>query len=257
MRVIVTGGEGFIGKHLRRRLSGIADTVSIDVRTGGDAARIGGLLAGGGIGAVFHLAAETSVFNEDLGAIERENVRAFMTVATECRRHGAKLVYASSSTAMAGNTTSMYGISKAFGEQFAAAYCPGATGVRLHNVYGPGQREGTLLYNLLHGPCTIYNQGRNVRRFTFVGDAVEGLLYAATCSRRLVNVRNPEALTVREFVEAVAAHRTVDVTYTDEERPLDNFEQRVDERVFCVPLRYRSVAEGLAATLATDTGPDV
>lgn len=65
------------------------------------------------------------------------------------------------------------------------------------------------------------------------------------------------AAKLREYAEAVAAHRTVDVTYTDDARPLDNFEQRVDERVFCVPLRYRSVAEGLAATFATDTGPDV
>ena len=80
--------------------------------------------------------------------------------------------------------------------------------------------QGTLLYNLLHGPCTIYNQGRNVRRFTFVGDAVEGLLYAATCSRRLVNVRNPEALTVREFVDTGVFAVTAALVLTKRFSPL-------------------------------------
>jgi nucleoside-diphosphate-sugar epimerase len=38
----------------------------------------------------------------------------------------------------------MYGMSKRFNEQFAKAYCPSATGVRLHNVYGREPRQGTL-----------------------------------------------------------------------------------------------------------------
>lgn len=249
MRVIITGSEGFIGKALSRRVAAHAQVVGIDRKTGGDAANIGTLLSGGGVDVVFHLAAETSVFNGRLYDIERENIRAFMAVAMACEAHGVKLVYASSSTANGPNTTSMYGMSKRFDEQFAAAYCPEATGVRLHNVYGPRPREGTLLYNLLEGkPCTIYNQGRNVRHFTFVGDAVEGLLYAAASSRRLVNVRNPAASSVRAFCGEVARHRPVELRYTDEVRPLDNREQTVDERIFSVPLHYRDIGEGLSLT---------
>ena len=247
MRTIVTGSEGFIGKALCRRLEPQCDVVHIDTKIGGDAARIEHLLADGGIDVVFHLAAETSVFNDRLGDIERENVHAFMVVATACRRYGVKLVYASSSTANACNTTSMYGMTKHFNEQFAKAYCPRATGVRLHNVYGQNPRKGTLLYNLLSEEgCTIYNGGRNMRHFTYIGDAVEALVYASTCNRQLVNVVNPVGNTVREFCDEVAKHMPLHLNYTDDLRPLDNFEQSVNHSIFTVPLPYKSIVEGIS-----------
>lgn len=249
-KAIITGSEGFIGKFLCARLNGLFDVIRIDTKTGGDAVRIEPLLAQGDIDAVFHLAAETSVFNDRLDDIERENIHAFIAVATACHRHGVKLVYASSSTANACNTTSMYGMSKRFNEQFAKAYCPSATGVRLHNVYGREPRQGTLLYNLLHGPCTIYNGGRNVRHFTYIGDAAEALIYAYGSNRQLVNVRNPKSNTVREFCDEVAKYRDLNLDYTDELRPLDNFAQSVDEGIYCVPLHYRDIRQGLALTLS-------
>lgn len=249
-KAIVTGSEGFIGKFLCNRLEGPFDVVRIDTKIGGDAARIEPLLARGDIDAVFHLAAETSVFNDRFDDIERENVHAFMVVANACHKHKVKLVYASSSTANACNTTSMYGMSKHFNEQFAKAYCPSATGVRLHNVYGREPRQGTLLYNLLQGPCTIYNGGRNVRHFTYIGDVAEALIYAYGCNRQLVNVRNPQSNTVREFCEEVAKYRPLDLDFTDELRPLDNFAQSVDEGIYCVPLHYRDIGQGLALTFA-------
>jgi UDP-glucuronate 4-epimerase len=248
LRAIVTGSEGFIGKALCRRLAPQFDVIRIDTKIGGDAARIEPLLANGGIDVVFHLAAETSVFNDRLDDIERENVHAFMVVATACRRYGVKLVYASSSTANACNTTSMYGMTKHFNEQFAKAYCPRATGVRLHNVYGPDPRKGTLLFNLLNEEsCTIYNDGRNVRHFTFIGDAVEALIYAYTCNRQLVNCVNPVGNTVREFCDEVGHFRPLKLHYTHELRPLDNFEQSVNETIFTVPLPYKNIRQGIAA----------
>ena len=256
MRAIVTGSEGFIGKALCRRLAPHFDVIHIDTKIGGDAARIEPLLVDGGIDVVFHLAAETSVFNDRLDDIERENVHAFMVVATACRRYGVKLVYASSSTANACNTTSMYGMTKHFNEQFAKAYCPRATGVRLHNVYGPSPREGTLLFNLLNEEtCTIYNGGRNVRHFTYIGDAVEALIYAYTCNRQLVNVVNPVGNTVREFCEEVAKYRPLNLHYTDELRPLDNFEQSVNETIFTVPLPYRNIETGISQVFSETSQP--
>lgn len=247
MKAIVTGSEGFIGKALCKRLEGAFTVVRIDTKLGGDAMRIRNLLRKGDIDVVFHLAAETSVFNCRLFDIERENITAFIEVATACADHGVKLVYASSSTANVCNTTSMYGISKAFDEQFAKAYCPKATGVRLHNVYGPTPREGTLLYNLINNEaCTIYNGGRNLRHFTYIDDAVEALIYAFGSKRKLVNVRNPAVNTVREFCDEVSKYRDLKLNYTDDLRPLDNFEQSVNEEIFSVPLHYKTIAEGLS-----------
>jgi len=122
--------------------------------------------------------------------------------------------------------------------------------VRLHNVDGREPRQGTLLYNLLHGPCTIYNGGRNVRHFTYIGDAAEALLYAYGCNRQLVNVRNPQSNTVREFCDEVAKYRDLNLSYTDGLRPLDNFAQSVDEGIYSVPLHYRDIRQGLASTFA-------
>ena len=240
----MTGSEGFIGRSLCRRLETFAQVIRVDRATGTDAADIERWM--NNVDVVFHLAAETSVFNDRLDDIERENVRAFMKVAQACRRHDVKLVYASSSTANPNNTTSMYGMTKRFDEQFAQAYCPRATGVRLHNVYGPDPREGTLLYNLLNGPCTIYNGGRNVRHFTFISDVLDGLVKSIGEERQLVNVRNHERNTVREFCDEVGKYHRLDLNYIDDVRPLDNFEQSVDEGIFSLPLHYKTIRQGVA-----------
>lgn len=138
-------------------------------------------------------------------------------------------------------------MTKHFNEQFAKAYCPRATGVRLHNVYGPAPRKGTLLHNLMNcETCTIYNGGRNVRHFTYIGDAVEALVYASTCNRQLVNVVNPVGNTVREFCDEVAKHMPLNLSYTDDLRPLDNFEQSVNHSIFTLPLPYKSIVEGIS-----------
>ena len=147
MKVIITGGEGFIGMALAAALSrrGV-DVVSIDRKSGREADSIDDELSNGDVSCVYHLAAQTSVFNGDKQQIMHDNIGTFVTVCDSCRRHGTKLVYASSSTANPVNTTSMYGISKHFDEEYARCYYPRATGVRLHNVYGPRPRQGTLLW---------------------------------------------------------------------------------------------------------------
>ena len=125
---------------------------------------------------------------------------------------------------------------------------PITIGVRLHNVYGPSPREGTLLYNLLNEEtCTIYNGGRNLRHFTFISDVLDGLLQAIDEERQLVNVRNPERSTVRQFCDEVGKYHHLKLNYIDDVRPLDNFEQSVDECIFSLPLRYKTIKQGVAA----------
>ena len=119
--------------------------VRIDRHLGIEAKDIGNYLDADVV-AVFHLAAQTSVFNDDLRQIAHDNINTFMEVVEQCNKHRIKLVYASSSTANDGNTTSLYGLSKRFDEKFADLYSENATGVRLHNVYGPNPRPGTLLH---------------------------------------------------------------------------------------------------------------
>ena len=245
MKSIVTGSMGFIGKALCRKLeeSGV-EVVGIDRKCGIEASDIGSYMEGADV--VYHLAAQTSVFNNDLVQIRKDNIDTFMEVAKACRESGVKLVYASSSTARGVNTTSMYGMSKAFNEQFASVYCPYSTGVRLHNVYGPDPREGTLLWNLMNlEHVTIYNNGMNIRSFTWIDDILDCLMYAAFCNMKLINAVNPTPCTVRSFTETVRKYKDVDVQYVPNRRCLDNPAQTVDAEVFSVPLSYTPVETGI------------
>ena len=179
--------------------------------------------------------------------ILRDNINSFVAIADGCTRFGVKLVYASSSTANPCNTTSMYGVSKHFDEVYASIYCRNATGVRLHNVYGPDQRKGTLLYALMNSEkVSLYNGGMNTRCFTYIDDVVDGLIYAIGSDKKLVNIVNPESCTILQFAEEVRKYNGVDIQCVSEKREFDNPVQSVDEGIFSVPLNYTSVSKGIA-----------
>lgn len=247
MKVIVTGSEGFIGKVLCATLKkrGV-DVVEIDRKTGRDAKNIGQYLKSCDIDCVFHLAAQTSVFNDDIQQIKYDNIDVFISVVGACNEYGVKLVYASSSTANRCNTTSMYGISKYFDEQYASVYANNATGVRLHNVYGPNPRQGTLLWYLMNkDKVSLSRGGQNIRCFTFIRDAVEGLIYAHGINNKLVNLVNNEPMTIYEFAKIVKRYHSFEIEVVSDYHKFDNLEQKVDTSLFTLPLPYTSVADGI------------
>lgn len=247
MKVVITGSEGFIGKALAAALLSLGnEVVSID--------RVNGIEAGdyfttediSDIDCVYHLAAQTSVFNRNKSDIIRDNIEVFRIVCDACQRKRIKLVYASSSTANEGNTTSLYGISKHFNEQYAACYNPSATGVRFHNVYGPNPRQGTLFWYLLtQERVKLYNMGRNVRHFTYIDDIIDSLLFAYGSNKQLVNAANPEEVTTLQLAEIVRKYKHVGIELVAEERNLDRKEQAVNEAIYTVPLQYTPVVEGV------------
>ncbi len=133
MKVIITGSEGFIGRALSLALQkrGI-EVIGIDRKSGREVADIAKYMPED-LDAVFHLAAQTSVFNSDVIQIRKDNIDSFMAVVEACAKHpnNPKLVFASSSTANPINTTSMYGITKHFAEVYARIYLSSGTDVRL------------------------------------------------------------------------------------------------------------------------------
>lgn len=266
MKVIITGSEGFIGRALSLTLQkrGI-EVIGIDRKNGQEASDIAQFMPDD-LDAVFHLAAQTSVINTDLIQIRKDNIDTFMAVIDACAKHPnkPKLVYASSSTANPPNTTSLYGITKHFAEVYARIYLPSATGARLYNVYGPNPRQGTLLWCLINQDLvTIYNDGRNVRHFTYIDDVVEGLIYAYGCNLPLINIANPEETSVREYAvalgEAVAAESNkyfiepkiyTECQFVPEIRDKDRYEQAIDDRLPAEPMNYTTVRDGLAKVVA-------
>ena len=254
MNVIITGGEGFIGKALAAALKkrGVHVLV-IDRKNGIEAGDFFTSADLSDIGCVYHLAAQTSVFNCNKSDVIHDNIEVFKTVCDACARHHIKLVYASSSTAADGNTTSIYGISKRFNEEYARCYYPEATGVRFHNVYGPHPRQGTLLWHLLNQErVNLYNMGRNVRHFTYINDIVQCLIYAYGFNLQLFNAANPEATTTLQLAELVRQYKPLEIELIAQERNFDREEQKVIESIYTVPLQYTPVADGIRRIFESD-----
>ena len=180
----------------------------------------------------FHLAAQTSVFNENHLQVVQDNILSFVKVVDLCEKYETKLVYASSSTANIKNTTSVYGLSKRFDEEYAKLYSTVATGVRLHNVYHENNpREGTLMWHVLHdNPIKLWNNGNNIRHFTHVNDAINGLIKASNSNDILVNCYNPKVMTTLEFVNQHNINKTP-IVLLNEIRDRDKYEQEVDETI--------------------------
>lgn len=172
-RVLVTGGAGFVGATLVRRLTGAGHQVRVldNYSTGdrsyldgagaelveGDIRDVGALDAAlGGVDAVVHLAAAGSVITSvaDPAANFDVNVLGTFRVLDAARRAGVeRTVQASTGGALIGDATppvteaslpkplSPYGASKLAGEgyahAFAAAYGLRTVALRFANVYGP------------------------------------------------------------------------------------------------------------------------
>ncbi len=175
MRVLVTGGAGFIGSNLVARLVARGDDVVVldDLSTGNLAnldgveaeVRIGSVLddvaiddAVRGMDAVVHLAALPSVPRSivDPYRSNEVNVTGTVTVLQAVRRHGVGHVVVASSSSVYGAQPvpvktealpvmplSPYAVSKLAAEcyalAFARCYDLRATAFRFFNVFGPGQ----------------------------------------------------------------------------------------------------------------------
>lgn len=230
-RIIVTGSDGFIGKELVKALHLDPTNIvyEIDRKRGIEADTIRILFELYDIDVVYHLAAQTSVFNEDNDQIVKDNIATFVKIVDLCNKYETKLVYASSSTANNVNTTSLYGLSKKFNEEYAAIYYSHATGVRLHNVYSETPREGTLMWHILNDDkIQLYNNGKNKRHFTHVSNAVQGLIYASTTDEKLLNCYNPQEMTTAEFTDIICKRFNKSYSLIDQVREKDRVCQEID-----------------------------
>jgi UDP-glucose 4-epimerase len=179
MKILVTGGAGFIGSHLTRRL--LADGHEVHVADNESNGKREAVPAGAkylradvtrpeeiepvfaaGLDAVCHLAGQVSIiraYDNPVGDL-RTNTEGTVNIVQLCVRHRVtRLLYASSMTAYGDckvvptpesepcQPDSYYGITKFAAERYvhATAIRPdldfdfGVTSLRMFSVYGPGQ----------------------------------------------------------------------------------------------------------------------
>jgi len=211
MQVLVTGGAGFIGTNLIKRLAAEGHTiVSIDnYSTGTQENHIDGVqyIDGDIYDLMDHVATlSTPCYQPDivfhLAAIARiqpsfktpkdyikTNFNGTYNIVQFCASRGIPLVYAGSSSHHSGKFSNPYTFSKDMGEEIVELYRKHfglkSTTARFYNVYGPYQlTEGgytTLIGRWLHNienniPCEIYGDGTKRRDFTHVDDIIEALV---------------------------------------------------------------------------------
>jgi UDP-glucose 4-epimerase len=238
-RVLVTGGTGFIGRHLVARLvEAGADltvavapgesldgtkTVPVDLRERASVARLAEL----GPEVVFHLAGFSLVGESWRRIDECFDLNAKGTALVVDATKGAEaFVYASTAEvygpqdrmpldeSMRPAPQSPYAVSKHAGELSCAARArEGKTKVailRLFNVYGPGQRPPALVADLAkscaEGRPIRTTKGEQTRDFVYVGDVVEAMVAAASLRTPLdgpVNVCSGAETAIRDVVATV------------------------------------------------------
>jgi UDP-glucose 4-epimerase len=206
MNILVTGGAGFVGSNLiKKLLNQNHNVVSIDNYSTGlksnefpkckyinfDIRNINNYSAYGDFDIVFHLAAIARIQPSFTNPEEyfNTNANATMKLAKYCSSNNIPLIYAGSSSHHSGKFKNPYTFSKDIGEEiiqlFQLHYNLKATITRFYNVYGPYQLLegdyttliGRWINNIKNGTqCEIYGNGEQRRDFTHVDDIVDALI---------------------------------------------------------------------------------
>jgi len=210
MKILITGGAGFIGSHLIKRLleDGLNEVVSLDnYFTGSEKNHIVGARYLKGHtkdieshikeipDMIYHLGEYSRVEKsfDDIGLVWDLNIAGTFSVLEFCRQHNIKIVYAGSSTKFGdgglGRDQSPYAWTKAanteliknYGDWFGLPYAI----TYFYNVYGPGEISVgpyATVIGIFKELCRqkkalgVVAPGTQKRNFTHIDDIISGLL---------------------------------------------------------------------------------
>ena len=289
----MTGGAGFIGSNLVDLLLARGDEVhaldnlskgSRDNVSAGATLHVADIREPDGVfdavqpQLVFHLAAQADVrVSVEKPAFDADvNVVGTVRILEAARRHGAKVVFASSGGAAYGECDgpapetaplrplAPYGTSKLCGEEYLSTWnrLYGTTHVslRLGNVYGPRQMPHgeagvvAIFMGLLRdsGTPTIFGDGMQSRDYVYVGDVAEAFVRAAEHDGGVFNIGTGAETSVLALYDAIRTASGVDREAAFAPARLGELQRSVlDPSLAARRLDWRarhSLGEGLAET---------
>ncbi len=240
LKIIVTGGNGFIGHTLVRHLLDEGHQVKvIDIKpitfshSNLEFIRKSVLedlrWEMRDCDLVYHLAAELGVVNSDKRPLNTLSVNIDGTVNVfKCALGTSvkKIVYTSSSEVYGEprevplkessqkSPVSIYGVSKLTAEMYAYGYVKehglNINPVRLFNVYGPGQGfewvAPIFIQKVLKNePPELFGDGSQVRCFTYISDVVSGITTVMEKGSKgeAYNIANTDRITMKELAELI------------------------------------------------------
>ena len=251
MRVAVTGGLGFIGKSLTKKLLKHGhDVLVLDIKERKVPERaefhklditnfdktLQSLI---NVDVVYHLAGtvlEVARKNPHLSA-SLDMLGTANILEASVKRDVKKVVYASSFYVYDGLPVDlkvdeehrsdifkaeMFGVGKLVGERLISEYNKkyGLNYVilRYGPTYGPSNRCSCLIYDFIKaGLCgdsiVVWGSGQRKNQYTYVEDIANGSVATLSCTNEIFNLISPEKVTIRQIAELLAMKYGFKVEY--------------------------------------------
>ena len=283
MKILVTGGAGFIGSHLMRKLQNLLPDMKLVVMDTHDKA-VEDLFQKEHFDAVVHLAAQTLVSDSMIDPENDmyQNVAGTVRILECCRKYGVKRVIFSSSAAIYGDVDekalpisetlpqtplSFYGLTKKTAEKYLElyhlAYGLDYVVLRFANVYGERQGDGgeggvisIFTKRLAQGKgITIFGDGKQTRDFVYAGDIADGIITALTTDAKntAYNLSTTEETSLNELVQILSRIGGKEITPTyDKPREGDIYRSSLNNAKAICNLDWKpkvSLEEGLRRVL--------